>query len=87
MITNIFLLTIQGFAWTITQLLGLIPVMTFPAEFTDSLAQVSQYAGAVDNFLPITSIFLILGLMLVLEAGIISYKIIQWVIKKIPGIS
>ena len=76
-----------GFAWGIVKLLGFLPVWTLPEEFISSLQSVSGYVGVVDNFLPTGTFFLIIGLMLALEGTIMVYKIIQWVIKKIPGIS
>lgn len=87
MITDIIFLLFQGIASSIITILGYLPGLTLPAEFINSLQTISGYIGVVDNFLPTTTIFSILGLVLAVEGAIMAYKIFQWIIKKIPGVS
>ncbi len=87
MIFNLILLAIYAVVWALLQLLNLLPVLTFPPEFITSLNSIAGYVAVVDNFLPTSTFFAIIGLMLAVEGGILIFKIITWIIKKIPGIS
>lgn len=72
---------------TVTAPIRLLPDANLPSAITDSISTVSGYISAMSDFLPMTTILAILAFSLVFEAAYFSYKIIYWVIKKIPFIS
>ena len=87
MLTNIVFLAFQGFALNVLVILSYLPSFDIPQEMIDSLASVGDYIYALDNILPVTSLIVIVTIFLLAEGALISYKAIQWVIKKIPGIN
>lgn len=87
MLFDIIIIAFQGFASNVVWILERLPKPTLPAEMTASLQQIGGYIGVIDNIIPTGTIVSIVGLVLLAEGAIMSYKVIQWVIKKIPGIS
>jgi len=87
MITNLIILAFYSLAWAVYMILSLIPVVSFPAELSTAMQNISAYIGAVDNFIPVSTVLIILGLFLTIESAVLIFKVIQWIIKKIPGIN
>jgi hypothetical protein len=56
-------------------------------NITSAATTASSYISAVDSFTPVGTIISIVGLWLVIELIMITIKIINWVIRKIPTIS
>jgi len=86
MITDFIL---QALLWLINLIiypLRLLPDVSLPSEFTHSIQVAANYLTIFNNFLPMTTIFIVLSLTLAFEAGLLTYKIIMWVVKKIPTI-
>ncbi len=67
--------------------LTLLPDATLPVDLTDAISTAGTYLAAVSSMLPITTFLLILGTVLAIESFIFSYKVIMWIIQKIPGIN
>ena len=84
MILDIILNLIYGFIWVITSPLRLLTDATLPANISNSISTMGGYIQAIDIILPISTLFSILLLYISIEAGIFSYKIIMWVIRRIP---
>lgn len=87
MLTNIVFLAFQGFALNVLIVLSYLPSFTLPEEMINSLANIGNYIYALDNIIPVTDIGIIVTIFLIAEGVLISYKAIQWVIKKIPGVN
>lgn len=60
---------------------------TLDPEFSSSLTTLGGWLHNVDRFLPVFTILIILGLFVVIETGILLYKLIRWGYRKIPGIT
>lgn len=83
--------TILNLFYSVIQLIlspiRLLPEATLPASTAQAIATAGTYIKAVDFVLPVPTLLTVIGLILGIEAGILIYKIIYWVIKKIPTIS
>lgn len=88
MIPTLFLNLVYGLIYTITAPFRLAPLVTLPDVLTTAISQASSYARAIDNFFPVHEMFFIfLYVFVVYELTLFAYKLIMWVIRKIPGIS
>lgn len=78
-------------------LFGIISVILVPIKALDdvvlsdnvsnAITQVGGYLGSIDIILPTSTLLIIFGTVLSIEGFIIAYKVINWLIKKIPTIS
>ena len=90
MITDAILSWIYGVVYWILTPVRALPTATLPSGFTTSIAMTSGYLATLYSILPLTCIALItIGVVMILayEAPLVAYKIVMWVVKKIPGIS
>lgn len=67
--------------------LRLLPDATLSASATTAISTAGTYLKSFDFIFPLTTFITILLLILGIETGILAYKFIMWIIKKIPGIS
>jgi hypothetical protein len=65
----------------------LLPDATLNPNITTALTQVGGYLSVMDAIFPVSTLLQVLGAVLVVEAAIFTYKVIYWIIKKIPTIS
>lgn len=84
MITNFFLDVIYGVAWVLLWPLRQLPEATLPSGLTTSMASAGGYINPLSNFLPITTLFTIMGAVLVVELGIFTWKGINWLLRRLP---
>jgi len=87
MISNAFLFIIDGVLSILVYPIGLLPDATLPADFTTGLQSLAQYYSALNGVFPIDTILSILAIIFTVEGFIFTFKMFQWIIKKIPGIS
>jgi len=69
----------------------LIPIkalsdVSLPAGFTSAITALGGYTSAMNSILPVDTLITIIALILGIETVIVAYKLIMWVIKKIPFI-
>jgi len=66
--------------------LGLIPASDgLPQGVADAISTAVGYIKGVSFIFPIATLFQILLLIFAIEAGLLLWKFINWLIKKIPG--
>lgn len=89
MITSLILYALYGAVWVITAPIRALPNASIPETISSAIATVGGYFATLYSVLPVTSTALIaiITFVLVLEGGILIYKGIMWIIRKIPGIS
>lgn len=89
MIISGILYAIFGVVWVILAPLRLLPEVSMPSGITNAIVAISGYLAALYAMAPITTAALvaIIGLVLTVEAAILVYKGIMWVIRKIPGVN
>jgi len=85
MITT-FLLQIPLFF--ITALVNALPDSTgFPDEVSTAINTAWGYANGLSFFFPVQTLLTLVVLVFAFEAGILIWKFINWVLKKIPGVN
>lgn len=89
MITYFLLNAIIGALFLVTAPLGQLPNATLDPRFAAALATIGQQVSYVRVVIPdtMTTIFIIIGVIIVVEGFIFGYKVVMWIIKKIPTIN
>jgi len=86
MITTILLYIIFGLIKVLLIPFTLLPNASLPVDFSNAIVSASNYISAFNDFIPVNTILIILGLVLTIELFINIFKLINWTIKKIPTI-
>jgi len=84
MITAIFLYLVLAAIILITAPLRLLPDATLPADIATSISTISGYLTPLQVFLPVSTIFTILGLAVSIEAAILLWKGFNWLLRRLP---
>lgn len=61
--------------------------VTLPTSFATAITNASGYYNSLNTILPVDTMLSILGLSLAIEGAYITYKLIMWVIQKIPTLN
>ena len=61
--------------------------VVLPSGFTTAITNASGYYNSLNTILPVDTMLTILGLSLAIEGAYLTYKIIMWVIQKIPTLN
>lgn len=79
--------------YNIMSILLVFEIPTLPAEVTNHIDTAFNYiesgAGILVNYTPLGYFLVLFGLILAIDAGLLVYHFVMWVLKKIPlvGIS
>lgn len=87
MIITAIINLIYAFVYLITSPMRLLPAVTLPSDFTTAITTAGGYAQGLNAILPINTIIFVFGIFALYEAGYFSWKLLNWVIRKIPTIS
>ncbi len=87
MITTAFITIVYAFIFAITAPLRLLPDVSLPGEVNSAISTAGGYLGTLNQIFPVNTLLTIFGLFLAIEVFILTYKLIMWVIRKIPGIN
>jgi uncharacterized membrane protein HdeD (DUF308 family) len=87
MIGTAVLYLIFAAAFVISSPLRLFADVVLPTEMVTSLTAASGYVGLINNFIPVGTLMLGLGILLAVEGYILIYKGIMWIIRKIPFVN
>jgi len=87
MITNVLITIIYYFLYSVIYPIRLLPDVSLPSSITSSITTAGSYFYIFDPILPLSTVFTIITLFLTIEGFIVAYKLIMWVIRKIPGIN
>jgi len=69
-------------------LIGLLPASEgLPASVSSAVGTLWNYVWAFDYILPASTLLTLMVLVFGFEAGVLVWKSINWVIRKIPGVS
>lgn len=82
MITS-FILSIP--AYLLQVLVAILPDgATVPQEWVNAVYQIWSYANAFSFIVPVQTLLWALGIALTFHVGVLTFKIIHWIITKIP---
>lgn len=87
MITNFLLYILYLVIKVVISPITLLPNASLPVGLSSALTTASGYISAFNTMLPMTTILLVVSTILIVELAIFTFKMINWVIKKIPFIS
>ncbi|MFA5386756.1 MAG: hypothetical protein WC297_03785 [Candidatus Paceibacterota bacterium] len=87
MITTAILYLLYGVVKAIISPITLLPDVSLSSNVSNAIASASNYLEAVDFILPVATIIAVFAIILVVEGAILAYKMINWLIRKIPGIN
>ena len=89
MIISGILYLIYGAIFVLLTPFRLLPDATLPAGITSAITTINGYFALMNSILPFTTTALMAGISLVVavEVSVLTYKLIMWVIHKIPGIT
>ena len=84
MITSAFFYVIYGLVWLITLPIRNLADVAMSASFSNAVDTASGYIASFNEFIPIDTIAQILLLFLTIEGAVLTYKLIMWLIRRIP---
>jgi len=85
MITT-FILSIPLFF--IQALINVLPNSNgLPSEVTSAIVTVWNYGQGASFFFPISTLLTLVVLVFAFEAGILAWKFVNWILRKIPGVN
>lgn len=84
MITTIILNIIYFVLWPLIQLISNLSDVSLNSGIATSITTTSGYLSALNTFLPITTLLVMLGVFTTYELGYFTFKFIYWIIKRIP---
>ena len=87
MITTGILYLIYLAVLALTSPLRLLNDVSLSSSLTDAITTASGYISSVNEFIPVDTLLSVLSAILVIEVAVLSYKLIMWVLTKIPGVS
>jgi hypothetical protein len=87
MITNTILYLFYLFIYTLTAPLRLFNDVSLPNDLVNAIQTTNSYLRSINFIFPVSTFLTILSLILTIEGFIILYKIINWLIRKIPTIN
>jgi hypothetical protein len=87
MISNIILGVFYFFALVLTSPLRLFDDVSLASGIGSALSSASLYLSYFGMIMHLPTFFIVVGIMSASEISIASFKLINYVIRKIPGIS
>lgn len=87
MITTILLNIIYVFVLGITSIISQFGDVTANGAITSSIATISSYAVALNEFIPLTVLIAIILFELTFETAVFTYRLIRWGYQKVPGVN
>ena len=65
----------------------LLPSVSLDGNIATAITKAGDYLSGVSYVLPVGSMLAVFGVILTMEGAIFTYKLINWLIRKIPGIN
>lgn len=84
MITQAFLFLIYGFVTAITYPLSILPDVTLNSGFGGAITAAGGYLAALNMIIPIDTLLNVFGIFIGYEIGYLTYKVVMWVIRRLP---
>jgi hypothetical protein len=87
MITNLIIALLYGVVYLITAPLRLLSDVVLSGNISAAIDSASKYLGGLNAVIPVTTLLAVFAIFLVVEIGIMTWRGINWVIRKIPSIN
>jgi hypothetical protein len=83
MITNALLWIFFTFLASVVSLFPLYSGM--PVSFDSALSTITPYLNYINNFFPVDTLWSVLSYLFIFYTGLLSFKILNWIINKVRG--
>jgi len=87
MIVDAIFLVLYGIVYALTSPLRAFDDVSLPTLISSAISTASGYLSSVNAVLPVSTLLQAMAVVFSIELIVISYKIIMWVVRKIPTIS
>jgi len=84
MVIDVIINFIYSVLTTILSSILNLPDVALPADMTNAFINMRSFLDATDFVIPYATFTAIIASMIAIEAGIMAYKVIYWLIKRIP---
>ena len=84
MITDLILGGIYAFVFLVTYPLRLLSDVVMPTQFSSAVTTANSYLSTANGIFPVDTLIQVVGIFLLIETGVILYKLIMWIIKRFP---
>lgn len=68
-------------------ILSLLPTIPVPAQWVTAVYQIWSYGNSFSYVFPVQAVLFWLSIVLAFNAAVLVFKLFNWLIRKIPGIS
>lgn len=85
MIISFWLTLLYGFVAVITAPLRLLADVTVNQSIAETIGTVSRYLRSINDVVPVDHFLTALALIVTIELGIATYKVIMWIIHLVRG--
>jgi len=85
MLTTSLLYIFYWFSWILTEPIRLFDNVSINSYFGSAVDTAGSYFSTINTIFPIDTLMIIVELFIAVETGIGIYKIIMWIIHRIPG--
>lgn len=88
MILTPFIAVLYVILFSLASPFFLIDDVSFSSQFYDAIATGRNWIYAINDFLPVFEMIgILLGVFFVYEIAFFGWKFVNWIIRKIPGVS
>lgn len=85
MITTALLWIVYSAVYLLTSPLRLLSDVSVNSNFGSAITTLTEYLANLNLIIPLSNVINVLLAILAVEIGIATYKIIMWVLHRIPG--
>jgi|FrelakmetLWP11LW_1041352.scaffolds.fasta_scaffold03255_8 hypothetical protein len=85
MITTALLYALYGLIYVITLPIRNLADVVMATDFSTAITTANGYIASLNTFIPVDTIIQILVVFVGIETAVLTYKLIMWVIRRIPA--
>jgi len=87
MILDFIIYLLWGITYGLTYPLRIMADVSLSTNFAETISTANNYLAGLNFILPLSTLMTIIGLFIGIEVAIFAYKLINWLIRKIPTIN
>lgn len=87
MIATAILYILSALLFTLTLPFRILPDVVLPAGVSSAIETASGSLAGINTIVPVDVLLDVLGAMILLEIGILGFRGLNWIIRKIPGVN
>lgn len=87
MITGFIIYLLYQITYGLTYPLRILSDVSLSSDFVSTISTANNYIVGLNFILPLPTLITIIGIFLGIEVFILLYKLINWLIRKIPTIN